>query len=52
VEADETYVEESNANTERREPRRRRNVEYRVVPGDEPESEISEEEEEEEQEVV
>jgi hypothetical protein len=44
AEADETYVEENNGNTERREPRRRRNVEYRVVSGDESESEISEEE--------
>jgi hypothetical protein len=51
AEADETHVEESNVNTKRREPRRRRDVEHRVVPGDESESEISEEEEE-QQEIV
>ena len=48
AEADETYVEESDVNTKRREPRKRRKGEYRVciVSDDESGSEISEEEEE------
>jgi hypothetical protein len=41
AEADETYEEEERSNTEKREPRRRRNADNRVVSGDESESERS-----------
>ena len=41
AEADGTYVEEKRGNTERKEPRRRRNTDNRVVSGDESESERS-----------
>jgi hypothetical protein len=51
AEADETYVEESDVNTTRREPRKRRKGEDRVESEDESGSEISEEEEE-QQEIV
>jgi hypothetical protein len=48
TEADEAYVEANISSTERREPRRRRNVEHRVVSDDESESEVSGDEEEQE----